>query len=396
MRVRVNTNLAPEDYFGNVYPGTVRADYSKGASLYSALLMQKDLINLRISKNDVVNQINLSTEGILISGNKIHITGQTFIDSSVITTAMIANAAITDAKIANLSATKITTGTLSADRIAAGSITSAKLTIASGFITNAMIANATIQSAKIAAIDAAKITTGTLSAARIGAKSITADKLATNAVQVGLAGWTSAIRITPYDISWYSGTTLEGQLNSSGMYFYYGTRFIGTMGESYDSGNSARRGISVHLNGEGDFVTWAFRTGTSGTYTRYMTFDPKGALGGGAGVHLGMPLRTNGYSFYTSGGRSIYLADNGLTGSGTFPGWCSATNRAKIVLGDNDLYIVTNGTYYTCTHIVNRISELITRVNEIIRRLNYGWVVAASGASSTWPNSGLSTMVSTL
>jgi hypothetical protein len=40
-------------------------------------------------KNDVVNQINISTEGILISGNKIRITGQTTIDNAVIGTAPV-------------------------------------------------------------------------------------------------------------------------------------------------------------------------------------------------------------------------------------------------------------------------------------------------------------------
>ena len=416
MRVRATSTISPDEYTGNVYTGTVRQDYSKGDTLYSALLMQKDVINLRVSKNDVINQINVSTEGILIAGNKVRITGTTTIDNAVIQTAMIANlavttakiadlsvstakiadVAITNAKIANLDAGKINTGTLSADRIAAGSITSAKLTVANGFITNAMISDATIQSAKIAAIDAAKITTGTLSATRIGANSITADKLATNAIQVGLAGWTSSIRITPYDISWYNGSTLSGKIDASGMSFYYGSRFIGSMGESYDSGNSSRRGISVHLNGEGDFVTWAYRTGTSGTFNRYLTFDPKGVVSNGAGIHLGTSLRTNGYDFYTSGNRSVYLTDNSLSGAGTFPAWSSSNGNAKVTFGSSHLYFVTNGTYYTCTNIVARIGELISRMNEIIRRLNYGWVISASGSTSTWPNSGYSSMSTTL
>lgn len=86
-----------------------------------------DQINFKVSKGDVINQINVSTESILISGNKVHITGQTTIDNGVIknaqiadlsvSTAKIANAAITDAKIGSLSATKITTGTLNAANV---------------------------------------------------------------------------------------------------------------------------------------------------------------------------------------------------------------------------------------------------------------------------------------
>lgn len=83
--------------------------------------MQNDLINLRVSKNDVINQINISTEGILIAGNKIRITGTTTIDNSVIKTAMISDLAVTTAKIANLS--------ISAAKIADAAITNAIQTL---------------------------------------------------------------------------------------------------------------------------------------------------------------------------------------------------------------------------------------------------------------------------
>lgn len=61
-------------------------------------------INLKVSKDDVVNQINISTEGILIAGEKVQITGKTFIEDAV----------ITSAKIASLSADKLTAGTIDA------------------------------------------------------------------------------------------------------------------------------------------------------------------------------------------------------------------------------------------------------------------------------------------
>lgn len=86
-----------------------------------------DQLNVRVQKDDVINQINLSTEEILIAGNKVRITGQTYIEDGVIgraqianlavSTAQIADAAITDAKIGSLSATKITTGTLNASNV---------------------------------------------------------------------------------------------------------------------------------------------------------------------------------------------------------------------------------------------------------------------------------------
>lgn len=102
--------------------------YEANTNITSSQITQlSDTINLKVSKNDVINQINISTDGVLISGNKVQITGQTYIEDGVIGraqianlavgTAQIADAAITDAKIGNLSATKITTGTLNASDV---------------------------------------------------------------------------------------------------------------------------------------------------------------------------------------------------------------------------------------------------------------------------------------
>lgn len=89
----------------------------------SQITQLSDDILLRVKKGEIINQINVSSEGILIDGTKTHITGKTRIDNAVIKNAMIAdgaisnakiqNAAITSAKIAQLDAGKITFGTLS-------------------------------------------------------------------------------------------------------------------------------------------------------------------------------------------------------------------------------------------------------------------------------------------
>ncbi|MBX9117228.1 hypothetical protein HCG83_13035 [Enterococcus casseliflavus] len=102
--------------------------YEANTNITSSQITQlSDAINLKVSKNDVINQINISTDGVLIAGNKVQITGQTYIENGVIGraqianlavgTAQIADAAITDAKIGSLSATKITTGTLNASNV---------------------------------------------------------------------------------------------------------------------------------------------------------------------------------------------------------------------------------------------------------------------------------------
>ncbi|MEW6928028.1 phage tail spike protein [Trueperella pyogenes] len=367
-----------------------------------ALVAIRNDVLLRATKGDLIAQINVSPETILIDSKRIHITGTTTIDDAVIKTAMIQDAAINNAKIVNLDASKITTGYLAAARIQTGAITSDKLTVANGFIKTAMIADSAITNAKIATLDAAKITTGTLSAGRIAANSITADKLATNAIQVGLAGWTQSIRISPTQISWYNGTTLEGTITSSGMKFYYGTRHIGDVGRRQKKDAPTVQGIINHLAPGGDYTAWTFQeTTTSDSYT-YFTFDPKGKFYGQRGIHMGADLRTHGFKFYTNGHRFVTLEDVTLGTRGTFPGWSGSGGRAQVVFTSNDLMIVTNNTYYSMTSIGARISDLIMRVNSLISTFNRGWVQSIrdnGGGTVAWQsysNTGLSAMSTTV
>lgn len=74
--------------------------------------IQGDIL-LRVEKDDVINQINVSGEGILIDGAKTHITGKTTIEEGVIDTAYIKDAAITSAKIKDITADKIKAGEVS-------------------------------------------------------------------------------------------------------------------------------------------------------------------------------------------------------------------------------------------------------------------------------------------
>ncbi|MCI1699475.1 phage tail spike protein [Liquorilactobacillus nagelii] len=114
--------------------GNVPTDYSPAPDDINSQIQQlSDNINLCVVKNDVINQINLSTEGILIAGKKVHISGQTTIDNAVIKSAMIdsisadkitagtLNAA--NVNVINLNANNISSGTLSGDYISGGTIT---------------------------------------------------------------------------------------------------------------------------------------------------------------------------------------------------------------------------------------------------------------------------------
>lgn len=82
--------------------------------------------------SNVISQINISPESILIAGQKVHITGQTTIDSGIITSAMIGDAvidsgkikdeAVTNSKIANLDGGKITANSITADKLAVNTL----------------------------------------------------------------------------------------------------------------------------------------------------------------------------------------------------------------------------------------------------------------------------------
>ncbi|MFT9098522.1 phage tail protein [Liquorilactobacillus sp.] len=110
--------------------GSVATDYSANpadnattVALTAVNTSLTSAINLRVQKNDVINQINVSSEGILIDGAKVHITGTTTIGNAVIKSAMIDS----------LSASKLTAGTIDASVISvinlnASSITSGTLT----------------------------------------------------------------------------------------------------------------------------------------------------------------------------------------------------------------------------------------------------------------------------
>lgn len=98
-------------------------------------VLQND-INLMVKQGEVINQINISTEGILISGAKIQITGQTFIENAVIKSAMIdsviadkinagtLNAALVN--VINLNASNISSGTINAINITGSTITGSR------------------------------------------------------------------------------------------------------------------------------------------------------------------------------------------------------------------------------------------------------------------------------
>lgn len=85
-----------------------------GYKNYTALSQLGDAINLRVAKNDVINQINLTSETTTIDGKHLHVTGNTVFDKNVIVSGMIQAGAVTADKLSvdSLSAITATIGTL--------------------------------------------------------------------------------------------------------------------------------------------------------------------------------------------------------------------------------------------------------------------------------------------
>ena len=128
---------------------------------YSSINQLQDDILLCVKKDGVINAINVSTEGIVIDGNKVHITGDTVFDNNVIVGGMIAADTIalehlkansvSSAKIqANaITSTKIDAGAVTAEKIEAGAITAEKL--AADSVTSDAIQAGSVIGDKIAA-----------------------------------------------------------------------------------------------------------------------------------------------------------------------------------------------------------------------------------------------------
>ncbi|MFW6815964.1 phage tail protein [Lactiplantibacillus plantarum] len=102
-------------------------------------------INLKVSKDGVINAINISKEGTSIYGNKLHITAATYIDNAVIKDAMIANLNADKLTAGSINAAKINVYNINGANIVANSITADK--IQAGSMLLAM--NSTLQTLKI-------------------------------------------------------------------------------------------------------------------------------------------------------------------------------------------------------------------------------------------------------
>ncbi|HJE14561.1 MAG TPA: hypothetical protein K8W17_00585 [Lapidilactobacillus dextrinicus] len=109
--------------------GQIESVVKKADDNFTAIQQTASDINLKVSKDGVVNAVNISPEGIQIYGNKLHITSTTYIDDAIIKDAMIESINAEKITTGTLDATKVNVIKLNAGNITAGTIRGANLEI---------------------------------------------------------------------------------------------------------------------------------------------------------------------------------------------------------------------------------------------------------------------------
>lgn len=171
---------------------------------YSAISQLQDNILLSVKKDEVINAINISKEGIVIDGNKIHITGDTVFDNNVI----VGGAIVADSigmehlKANSVSSAKIQANAIDSTKIKAGAVTADKI--------EAGAVNAQHLAADSVGADA--IQAGSIIGDKIAAGTITASKMATNSVTANaiLAGSVDAEKLKAGDIDLLGALAIVG------------------------------------------------------------------------------------------------------------------------------------------------------------------------------------------
>ena len=180
-------------------------------SNYTAIVQNQNDIAMRVKTGELIQQINLSKEGISINGSKIHITGDTVFDNGVIVSSYIGDSQVVGTKIADgaISTAKLSANSVTANELASNSVTTEKI--------------------KAGAITTDRIAAGAVTAESIGAGAITADKLAAN--EINMAG---ALKIVGGAVTLdENGMTVKETSGSSVQFGQSGMSFIDSNGHAF-------------------------------------------------------------------------------------------------------------------------------------------------------------------
>lgn len=123
-------------YEGSV-PPVISDNYPSDVATRSSITQLADNINLKVDKDGVISQINLSPEGVLIQGKNIWLDGNTKIEKAVIKSANIESVSASQISAGTIDAKEINVINLSANAIRTGSIIgkNLKINLDSGVVT---------------------------------------------------------------------------------------------------------------------------------------------------------------------------------------------------------------------------------------------------------------------
>lgn len=194
---------------------------TKVDSNYTAIVQTQNDIAMRVKTGELIQQINLSEEGISINGSKIHITGDTVFDNGIIVSSYIGDSQVVGTKIAD--------GAISTAKLSANSVTSNEL--ASNSVTTEKIEAGAITTDRIAAgaVTAESIRAGAITADKLTSGAVTADKLA--AKEINMAG---ALKIVGGAVTLdENGMTVKEAIGGSVQFGQRGMSFIDSNGHAF-------------------------------------------------------------------------------------------------------------------------------------------------------------------
>lgn len=155
----------------------------------SKITQLSDNINLKVSKDKLISEINLSKEGVRIAGKNIQLDGNVTMTSYF----QVPNANIKDLAVNKITGTNAQFTTMITKGLTANVITSTMIKaddamftklFATKLATDKLVARgAWITNANIVSLDASKITAGTINSARINAGQIVTNGLSANVVK---------------------------------------------------------------------------------------------------------------------------------------------------------------------------------------------------------------------
>ena len=285
---------------------------SKSASS-SQITQLKDDINLRVEKNGVINAVNVSTEGIQIYGNKLHITASTYID----------NAVIKDAMISNVSANKMTTGTLNAANV------------------------------NVINLNGSNIVSNSITSNQLASGSVTANKIQSGAIRVSLNNSLQRLEIGVDGLNLMSNDgAIIGRIHSNHM--NYDSTFWGL---SFD----------MSANG-GDYMAWGAQNNgdVNGLYQTKLAWYRWSTHGFDGGFHFQDRVEFhNPVEFKNSiDARANYLLQFGSTnvsGYSSVPYLGLSGGATKISFSPGSVWLSRHNNYYNMGAVIEGFSHYLGR-----------------------------------